>query len=48
MLSVTDDRDMGRQALGAKIKSYGPSINRGQLQVLETKVIKAEQGKLKG
>ena len=31
-----------------KIKNYAPSVNPGQLQVLETKAIKAEQGEIKG
>ena len=48
MLSVTGDRDKGRQALGVEIKSYAPSVNPGELQVLETKAIKAEQGEITG
>ena len=48
MLSITGDCYKGRQALGAEIKSYAPSVNPGQLQVIETKEIKAEQGEITG
>ena len=48
LLNVTGDREKGRQAIGAEIKSYAPSINPGQLQVFETETIKAEQGEIIG
>ena len=48
LLSVTGDRDKGRQALGAKIRSYAPSVNPGHLHILETETIKAELGEIKG
>ena len=48
MLSVTGDREKGRQTVGAEIKSYAPSINPGQRQVLEIETTKAEQGEIVG
>ena len=48
LLSVTGDREKERQAVGAEIKSYAPSINPGQRQLLEIEPIKAEQGEIVG
>ena len=47
LLSVTGDREKERQAVGAEIKSYAPSINPSQRQVLEIETIKEERNKVR-